>query len=150
METNTNFKLWYSALQLKIDNLEEYIKRELKKYRVLPVQPYNDLHEKCTEIEKKFNRYYEENDSRINNLLSDVKKDNENFKAHYKETLNNITFEYAELFSKLNKQNIKLDKINDFIITRTEELNQFLTLVKIEGELKKYRRGAENYRRKGE
>jgi len=142
MEINPNTKLWYSAVQLKIDKLEKYVSEKLKKYPVLPSSTYLDFKEKLLEIEKKIDRYIGENDNRISilqsdfKIISEMKNENETFKSKHRETLNNITFEYAELFSKINILNKKCEKINDEASARVEELNKSLISLKAEADSK--------------
>ena len=115
----------FNNFELKIKNLEvNYEKNEIEKDKVMNLERINELEDKLNNIEIKINKDLDKAYEKMNNLMNEFNKKNENIHIIFDnyEILNNKVNTFENSFKLIDEKNIKTIENENNIIKRIDDL----------------------------
>lgn len=115
----------FNNFELKIKNLEvNYEKNEIEKDKVMNLERINELEDKLNNIEIKMNKDLDKAYEKMNNLMNEFNKKNENIHIIFDnyEILNNKVNKFENSFKLIDEKNIKTIENENNIIKRIDDL----------------------------
>ena len=115
----------FNNFELKIKNLEvNYEKNEIEKDKVIKSEKINGLEDKLNNFEIKLNKDLDKAYEKINNLMSELNKKNDNMHIIFDnyEVLNNKINKFENSFKLIDEKSIKTIENENILIKRIDDL----------------------------